>query len=376
MAVTIDKQGGQYINWVFTLNNYTQGEIVVINSLVLTNTAKYVCYGKEKGESGTPHLQGYIELVERCRLAGIKKILGNRVHASGRMGTQQTARDYCRKGEQTHAEWVTHKQNGPNFGKNADFVEFGRLQPQSGCDLSSKENLIQENLKIVRDKIKAGATEKELYLEEPLMCARFPKYVSKLISWQKPPVRENLKVELHVGPTRSGKTFQAFARFPDLYNMPVKSGNTLWFNGYSGEKVVLLDDFKGGFGLDQFLRLTDKYPIQVESKGDCIWFNPDLIIITSNFEEVNWYDYARRQEHYLALKARITSRYQWNKRTSIEMDEFWVAIPQPAIIPNSTSSSSEELSEELSYDGPYDTPPTVTHEESSFEDASQDLLKL
>lgn len=377
---TIDKQGGQYVNWCFTLNNYTQSELVNLNSLVLTNKVRYLCYGKEVGSNGTPHLQGYVETLTRLRQGGLRKIMPNRISAFARLGTQKQAIDYCKKGEQTHAEWTQFRESGPNFGKNSKVFEFGVPQTQRGCDLNSKENLIQENLKIVREKIKAGATERMLYEEEPLMCARFPKYISKCLSWVKPSIRENLKVELHVGPTRSGKTFQAFQRYPDLYNMPVKSGNTLWFNGYAGEKVVLLDDFKGGFGLDQFLRLTDKYPIQVEEKGSTIWFVPELIIITSNFEEINWYDYAKRQEHYLALKARVTSRHQWSNRTCKDMDPEWVEIPQPAMV----EDSSDELSSEISYEGPYDSPPSVTPtviynsntEDASDSERSEDLLDL
>lgn len=374
MAV-IDKQGGQYINWTFTLNNYTEAEVVLLKSLVLTNQVKYIIFGYEVGENGTPHLQGYVELLKRIRLTGLKKIMPARGHYSARLGTQQQAIDYCRKGEQSKKEWDELKTKGPNFGKNAKVIELGVKQTQAGSTLSEKDNLVQERLISMREKIKNGITEKDLYDEEPLMCARFPKYVSKCLSWRKPAIRDNLKVELHVGPTLSGKTHQAFARFPNLYNMPVKSGNTLWFPGYAGEQVVLLDDFKGGFTLDQFLRLTDKYPIQVEDKGGFNWFSPSLIIITSNFEEIHWYDYVKRQEHYLALKRRITLRFKWNNRVSVECDDSWEPKPQPAII-DSISSTESDDDVVLSQIDFADSPPTRNTVVYETDEESEDLLKL
>lgn len=57
----------RYICW--TLNNPTESEIANLQSLVLDppQTFTYVLYGKEVGENGTPHLQGYLE----CSKAGI-----------------------------------------------------------------------------------------------------------------------------------------------------------------------------------------------------------------------------------------------------------------------------------------------------------------
>lgn len=204
--------------------------------------------------------------------------------------------------------------------------------------------MLQNQLISVRESIQSGTTERELYEQNALVCARFPKFVAKHLEWQTPQLRNNLKVELHCGPTGSGKTHYAFQRYPDLFNMPVKSGQTLWFNGYSAQAVVLIDDFKGGFGLDNLLRLLDKYPIQVETKGGMVWFQPNLIILTSNFKEEEWYDYHRRAEHLAALKRRITNRYKWSLFKTEECDDDW----EPQIIVQDTESSdSEEVSLDL-----------------------------
>lgn len=51
--------------WCFTLNNWTETEYEFLSSKLLDASEKYFyIVGKEVGESGTPHLQGYIALKE------------------------------------------------------------------------------------------------------------------------------------------------------------------------------------------------------------------------------------------------------------------------------------------------------------------------
>lgn len=65
------KQCNKAKNWCFTLNNYTEDEIVSILSYFRENCIKYI-FETEVGECGTPHLQGYIELKEKARWTEFK----------------------------------------------------------------------------------------------------------------------------------------------------------------------------------------------------------------------------------------------------------------------------------------------------------------
>jgi len=63
--------------WTFTLNNYTEEEYSKLISIFSTDNTKYII-GKEVGDKGTPHLQGYVEFLERVRA---KSYIGNkRIH--------------------------------------------------------------------------------------------------------------------------------------------------------------------------------------------------------------------------------------------------------------------------------------------------------
>lgn len=52
--------------WVFTWNNYDDGTLELLKSMLDTDADKYVL-GKEVGESGTPHIQGWVVFKVRKR---------------------------------------------------------------------------------------------------------------------------------------------------------------------------------------------------------------------------------------------------------------------------------------------------------------------
>lgn len=80
--------------WCFTLNNYTEAE----ETALLTLDIKYIVIGREVGEKGTPHLQGYIEFVNQRNLAQVKKY-NEKAHWETRKGTPSEAANYCKKTE-------------------------------------------------------------------------------------------------------------------------------------------------------------------------------------------------------------------------------------------------------------------------------------
>jgi hypothetical protein len=55
--------------WCFTLNNWTEEEYVQIVQSFSQGGHNYVI-GKEVGENGTPHLQGYVEVKDKKEYVG------------------------------------------------------------------------------------------------------------------------------------------------------------------------------------------------------------------------------------------------------------------------------------------------------------------
>lgn len=93
---------------MFTLNNPSAGEAGALSDLGQTPHVRYLIFGRETGESGTPHLQGFVIFTDRKRLRAVKAVLGNRAHIEIARGSNIQASDYCKK--------------------DGDFEEFGTLE--------------------------------------------------------------------------------------------------------------------------------------------------------------------------------------------------------------------------------------------------------
>lgn len=62
-----------------------------------------------------------------------------------------------------------------------------------------------------------------------------------------------------------------------------------WFDGYDAETDVIFEEFNGQIPFRQFLRLLDKYPCQVQTKGGSKYWVARRIWITSSVHPSQWY---------------------------------------------------------------------------------------
>lgn len=228
-------------NWCFTLNNYSEEEIQSIPNW----KCAYVIYGKEVGENGTPHLQGYCELNKVCRLSAMKK-LNERAHWESRKGTQKQARDYCME--------------------DGDWVEFGVLKKQG-----ERNDL---------DKIRQQAEDDGMRGVTRNRNAQQIRVAEKYLTYNEEPRDWKPEVYWLWGKTGTGKSRMAreLCNVDDCY---VKNDGTKWWEGYDGHECVIIDDFRDSWwALTEMLALLDRYEKRVEYKGGSRQFRPRLIVVT------------------------------------------------------------------------------------------------
>lgn len=89
------------------------------------------------------------------------------------------------------------------------------------------------------------------------------------------------------GATGTGKSRLAweragFSAFP-------KDPNSKFWDGYSGQRTVVIDEFRGAISISHILRWLDRYPVIVEVKGSSCVFCADTIFFTSNLNPRDWY---------------------------------------------------------------------------------------
>lgn len=85
----------QVLAFVFTLNNPGDQPLEFDPNIV-----KYAVWQLEEGNNtGTPHYQGYVELVRKRALSRLHQLIPclARAHIESRRGTAKQARDYCMK---------------------------------------------------------------------------------------------------------------------------------------------------------------------------------------------------------------------------------------------------------------------------------------
>lgn len=86
-------------HWVFTLNNPSDdeyaallevGEGVSSDTGSTSSAVSYLVFGRERGERGTMHFQGFISFVKKVRIRRVKETVSSRIHAEVARGTPRS----------------------------------------------------------------------------------------------------------------------------------------------------------------------------------------------------------------------------------------------------------------------------------------------
>lgn len=79
------------------------------------------------------------------------------------------------------------------------------------------------------------------------------------------------------GAAGTGKSRWAREQYPTAYRLP-RTGR--WFNGYSGQAELIMDDYRCQFSYSELLSILDRYPIRLETKGGMISARWTTVVIT------------------------------------------------------------------------------------------------
>lgn len=139
-------------HWCFTLNNYTDEDEARLVGLEDSDIVAYLCIGKEVGEQGTPHFQGFISFKQKQAFRDVIGIIGQCHLTVARKIPQAIA--YCKK--------------------DGDYVEFG-IQPGGQGN--------RTDLVAFRAAVESGAvkTMKDAREKHPEVAARYSRFCMDLI---------------------------------------------------------------------------------------------------------------------------------------------------------------------------------------------------
>lgn len=163
-------------------------------------------------------------------------------------------------------------------------------------------------------------------------------------------------VTVYWGPSGTGKTRRAAADAGDgAYWLNNTGGNVLWWDGYTGQETVVIDEFYGWIKYSDMLRIIDRYPYAVQVtypapllsvlmriviviastsqvRGASVNFIARHIIITSNTHPTAWW-----QQGLRAMERRLNDPIG-----TVEAMLVGVWEPPPIIMPLQMSMGIED----------------------------------
>lgn len=244
----------QYRNFVFTHNNYTEEDEAHYKSL-LGGKATYIIYGKEIAPTtGTPHLQGYVELDKRISTNPLSKLIPG-AHFEPRHGTQKQAIEYCKK--------------------DCQVTEVGSLKKQG------QRNDIHD----IRELLEEGSNMRDVTAN----CTSYQscRFAEIWLKYNEEPRPDNYKeIYWFYGVSGAGKSHtarQMANALSDKFNDRLYiHAHEKWFDNYDANKVVLLDECRPHeLSLAVLLAILDKYSTRVPHKGGYREFKADYVFITT-----------------------------------------------------------------------------------------------
>lgn len=262
--------------WVFTLNNPEDNQVP---SLWRASGVVYCVWQLERGENGTPHLQGYVVCGKAMRLSALKRFAPS-AHWEPRKGSHEQAKAYCEKDES--------REDGP--------WQYGDEPKGAGC---------RTDLQAVKEAVDNGVRDLKLWDDYfPQMC-RYHKSVSFYRMLKAPRRNEVPEVLVLWGSTNIGKSFYANSQYPDAYRLS-NCPTGVWWDGYSGEETVIVDEFYGWIRWNELLNILDRYDYSVSFRGGKHRLLATRFIFTSNAHPSAWYNYSGPHMMYATLHRRLT----------------------------------------------------------------------
>lgn len=262
--------------WCFTINNWTETDY---NQVVkLKDDARYLVFGKEKGEQGTPHIQGYVYFENAKSLKRMKKYLP-RANLSERYAdsSPEQASTYCKK--------------------EGEFEEYGEIKQQG-----KRVDLIE-----IKNEIVAGRDVEDIMMENPIIYHQYGRTLDKI---QDVVLRRKTRTKFTkgiwiYGASGNGKSELLFKNYSHTHSYVWKKDKE-WQDGYKQQPLVIIDEFRGQLPFWKLLELADQWTnCWIERRGkEAMPFTSDMVCITSALKPEDVFKNLDANDKWIQFKRR------------------------------------------------------------------------
>jgi Circovirus replication-associated protein len=239
----------------FTYFNYNEETITNIQNFA-KKECTYLVYGEEIcPETRKSHLQGYMYFKNARYLKAITEMpLWKGVHIEKARFDFEAA-EYCKE----DGKWWEYGTQ-PKQGTRTDFLAI--------CEMLKNEEV----------------TVDDIAMEHPMMFHQYGRTFDKIanvVAKRRVNNKRETKGIWYFGDTNTGKSHRAMGNLkPEDYY--VWADDEDWWDGYEGQKTVVIDEFRGEIKFSRLLRLCDKWSASVRRRGLIpLPFTSETLIVTS-----------------------------------------------------------------------------------------------
>lgn len=200
---------------------------------------EYLAWSREIcPETGRPHLQGFAYCRKRLTCFGFRKLLG--CWADGMRGRVEDSEAYC--------------------SKAASLNHLGKMPGARGA---------RTDLTEACDQVRGGKDVNELIVENPILYHQFGRTLTALqdVTNLKKYRTEMTQGKWYWGSTGVGKSHTVFQDYDPTTHYVLNLEDNGWWDGYAGQQIVILNDFRGQLPYSQMLNLLDKWPYSVKRRN-------------------------------------------------------------------------------------------------------------
>lgn len=203
-------------------------------------------------EKGLHHVHMVLEDEHPMRFSVIKKSYCKGMHFSPTAGTKKQAEDYINK-RGSYAE----------KGETIEYICYhGEIKGRQGC---------RSDIDLYYQRLKSGETVNDILRDSPKAYTRVDvlKRMFYDIRSADTPIVRPMKVIWHTGQTGSGKSYervQLAERVGEDNIFYLTAFNSGAFDNYNGQKILWIEDYRGEFKLQEFLRLLDVYKAEIPAR--------------------------------------------------------------------------------------------------------------
>lgn len=338
---------GYYTRFRVTCFHYPPDEIKLTSLLDARWISKAAMQEEKCPDTGRLHMQAYFESNVRLTFTRLQSKLSE----FGWLGVSTRTADA--------SSWVNYRYCTKEDSHTGRFrlVKGTFVRPRR-----AEEGKGESALSRMAADIKAGRGLRYIASEHLQAFLRHssgvPTAISLLSADREGSDRYKIGCIILTGVTGTGKSWWArqYAawRKQDIFAaiLPDTASGRPWFDGYRGERVLLIDDLNSDrdgrlvLSRGRLLRLLDFYPLQIDCKGSFVWAQWDTIIITSNYSPESLFG------NDDALMRRMTRIVNVNQRE--DLPDFKVDIPfrtRPAFaVPSAEENAPPEVPPQSDHD--------------------------